>query len=132
MHTLRVTQRAGEDGTLQLSVPLLTPGSEYEIVVMVHPKEIEPAPAASEDLGWPPGHFENTFGSVTDETSVCPPRGEMPKAVCYPTAPLSEAVEGVDWELQIESPPPRPSRTVMVKFEKGPCRPARIVANPEE
>ena len=103
MHTLRVTQRAGEDGTLQLSVPLLMPGSEYEVVVVVHPKEMEPAS-----------------------------QRETPRAVDYPPAPLSEELESVDWELQIESPPPRPSRMVMVKFEKGSCRPPRIVANPDK
>jgi hypothetical protein len=132
MHTLRVTQRAGEDGTLHLSVPLLTPGSEYEVVVMVHSKEMEPAPAASEDLGRPPGDFESTSGSITDEAFVCPSQREMPGAVDYPSAPLSEGLESVDWELEIESPPPRPSRTVTVKFEKGTCRRPRIVANPEE
>ena len=83
MRTLRITQRAGEDGTLHLSVPLLAPGSEYEVVVVVQPKEMKTVPAASEDLGWPPGYFENTFGSITDDTFVRPPQGEMPKPVDF-------------------------------------------------
>ena len=73
----------GEDGTLHLSVPLLAPGSEYEVVVVVQPKEMKTVPAASEDLGWPPGYFENTFGSITDDTFVRPPQGEMPKPVDF-------------------------------------------------
>jgi hypothetical protein len=83
MRTVRVTERAGEDGTLHLSVPLLTPGSEYEVVVVVQPKEIEPTSATPEDLGWPPGYFEMTYGSITDETFVRPPQGEMPKPIGF-------------------------------------------------
>jgi hypothetical protein len=133
MQTLRVTQRAGEDGTLHLSVPLLTPGSEYDVVVVVQSKETdtEPAPPMSKDLGCPPGHVESTFGSINDKTLACPPQGKMPTQEDYPSAPLSEELEIVDWEMQIE-PPPRPSRTVVVKFEKGPCRQPAIVADPEE
>jgi hypothetical protein len=82
MHTLRVTQRAGEDGTLHLSVPLLTPGSEYEVVVVVQPKEMKAAPVTPEDLGWPPGYFD-LAGSIDDETFVRPPQGEMPKPVVF-------------------------------------------------
>ncbi len=78
-----VLRSAGEDGTLHLSVPLLAPGSEYEVVVVVQPKEMKTVPAASEDLGWPPGYFENTFGSITDDTFVRPPQGEMPKPVDF-------------------------------------------------
>ncbi len=26
--------------------------------------------------GWPPGYFESTFGSITDETFERPPQGE--------------------------------------------------------
>lgn len=132
MHTLRVTQRAGEDGTLKLSVPLLTPGSEYEVVVVVQSRETKPTSATPEALDWPPGHFASNFDSITDEASVFLPERELPEVTDYPSAPLSEGLESVDWELQIESPPPRPSRTIMVKFEKGPCRPPRIVTNPEE
>ena len=83
MHTLCVTERAGEDGTLHLSVPLLSPGSEYEVVVVVQPKDMKPASATPEELGWPPGYFENTFGSITDETFVRHPQGEMPKPVDF-------------------------------------------------
>ena len=83
MHTLRVTQRAGKDGMLHLSVPVLTPGSEYEVVVVVQPKEMKPEPATPADLGWPAGYFENTFGSITDEAFVRPPQGEMPKPVDF-------------------------------------------------
>ena len=34
-----------------------------------------------EERGWPPGYFENTFGSITDETFVRPPQGDLPPPV---------------------------------------------------
>ncbi len=35
--------------------------------------------APDDDSGWPPGYFENTFGSITDETFERPPQGDLPK-----------------------------------------------------
>lgn len=55
--------------------------------------------------------------------------------VVAPQVPLAPPVgepETVEWDVQMESPPPRPSRTVVVKFEKVPCRPPRIVDDPEQ
>ena len=34
-----------------------------------------------EERGWPPGYFESTYGSITDETFSRPPQGELPKPV---------------------------------------------------
>jgi hypothetical protein len=54
------------------------PEAEYEVVVVLQPK----VPAATpEDLGWPPGYFDRTFGSIDDETFVRHPQGELPKPV---------------------------------------------------
>lgn len=36
-----------------------------------------------EERGWPPGYFENTFGSIDDETFVRQPQGELPKPVSF-------------------------------------------------
>lgn len=79
MQTVRVTQQ-GEDGTLHLSLPLFSPGSEYDVVVVVQPKEDTKIPTTPEDLGWPPGYFD-LAGSIDDESFVRPPQGEMPKPV---------------------------------------------------
>ncbi len=38
-----------------------------------------PAPKTPEELGWPPGFFENTFGSITDEAFKRYPQGEFEK-----------------------------------------------------
>jgi hypothetical protein len=78
MHTLHISQRTGKDGVLHVSVPLGMPDAEYDVVLVVQPKETKPA-ATPEERGWPPGYFEHTFGSITDETFVRPPQGEMPR-----------------------------------------------------
>lgn len=75
MSVIRMTATAGPDGVLHLSVPVGGEG-EFEVQVVVTPK---PAPAAAkpktpEELGWPPGFLESTFGSITDEKFVAPPR----------------------------------------------------------
>ena len=78
MRTVRVTERTGKDGVLHVSVPLGTPEADFEVVLVVQPKEIEPAPPTPEALGWPPGYFDKTYGSITDETFDCPPQGARP------------------------------------------------------
>ena len=71
----------GKDGVLHVSVPLGTPDADFDVVVVVEPKQSKPAAASPDDLSWPPGYFETTFGSITDETFERPPQGEMPKPV---------------------------------------------------
>jgi len=79
MQTLRVTERTGKDGVLHVRIPLGTPDADFEIVLVVQPKENKP-PATPEELGWPPGYFD-LAGSIDDETFVRPPQGELPKPV---------------------------------------------------
>ena len=73
MQTLRVTERTGKDGVLNVSIPLGTPEADFDVVLVVQPKEAKPGPATPEELGWPPGYFE-LAGSIDDETFVRPPR----------------------------------------------------------
>jgi hypothetical protein len=75
MQTFRLTGKTGADGALRLSLPL-GKETEYEVVVVVQAKGAEGARPTSEELGWPPGFFEQTFGSITDETFVRHPQGE--------------------------------------------------------
>lgn len=79
MKTERIVERTGKDGVLHVSVPLGTPDAEYEIVLVVQPQQKKPVGSTPEELGWPPGYFEQTFGSITDETFVRPPQGDLPK-----------------------------------------------------
>jgi hypothetical protein len=80
MQTIRVSEKTGKDGTLLLRIPLGMPEAEVEVVVVVQPK-VTSAPATPPDKqGWPAGYFD-LAGSITDETFVRPPQGELPKAV---------------------------------------------------
>ncbi len=38
-----------------------------------------PAPKTPEELGWPPGFFEDTFGSIDDPAFKRYPQGEFEK-----------------------------------------------------
>ena len=78
METIRVLEKTGKDGTLNLRIPLGKPEAEFEVVVIVQPRV--PASSTAEELGWPPGYFD-LAGSITDETFVRHPQGEMPKPV---------------------------------------------------
>ena len=81
MHTLRVTERTGKDGVLHIDFPVGTPDADFEVVLVVQPKPGEPAEGLAVPHGWPPGYFDNTFGSITDETFMRPPQGELPKPI---------------------------------------------------
>jgi len=78
MQTIRVLEKTGKDGMLSLRIPLGKPEAEYEVLVVVQPMTTATTP---EGRGWPPGYFENTFGSIGDETFVRPPQGELPRPV---------------------------------------------------
>lgn len=81
MQTIRVLEKTAQDGTLHLSIPLGKPNAAFEVVVIVQPQETLALPETPDARGWPPGYFENTFGSITDETFVRPAQGELPKPV---------------------------------------------------
>lgn len=40
-------------------------------------------------------------------------------------------LEVVDWDVQIEQLPPRPSQQIVVRFIQGSYRPPRIIDDPE-
>jgi hypothetical protein len=74
MQTLHLTERTGKDGVLNVRIPLGTPEADYDVVLVVRPKEM------SGKQEWPPGYFD-LAGSIDDETFVRPPQGELPKPV---------------------------------------------------
>jgi hypothetical protein len=78
MHVVRLSAKTGPDGILHLSVPVGVVG-ECEVAIVVSPKPTAngtPTTTAKtpEELGWPPGFFENVIGSIDDEKFVAPPR----------------------------------------------------------
>ncbi|HWL08122.1 MAG TPA: hypothetical protein VNQ76_06955 [Planctomicrobium sp.] len=81
METVRITKRTEADGTLSLKIPLGRPEAEYEILIVVHPKVVFVSEQEHDGRGWPSGYFEETYGSIQDETFVRPPQGELPHPV---------------------------------------------------
>ncbi len=65
MQTIRVVEKTGKDGVLTLQIPLGRPDAQYEVVIVAQPTDAATTP---EERGWPPGYFEQTFGSIDDET----------------------------------------------------------------
>jgi hypothetical protein len=62
MRTLRVQSRSNADRILHLEIPVETPNSTYDVVVL-QPRSDSPAPTAPEEQGWPSGFFEATAGA---------------------------------------------------------------------
>jgi hypothetical protein len=82
MNVIQLTAKSGPDGVLHLSVPVGSQG-EFEVAIVIAPKPTANGPTAPkagstpktpEELGWPPGFFENVIGSIDDEKFVAPPR----------------------------------------------------------
>ena len=65
MTVIRMTATPDRDGSLHLTVPVGTNTGTFDVSVVV-------TPAATS--GWPEGYFERTYGSITDESFVAPPR----------------------------------------------------------
>jgi hypothetical protein len=79
VQTIHVVKKTDADGSLALRIPLGKPGTEYEVLIV-----IEPSPNQdrnSEDRGWPSGYFNNTYGSIDDETFRRPAQGSAPGPV---------------------------------------------------
>ena len=81
MQTVHALKKTGVDGVLHFDIPLGKPEAEFEVVVVVQPKEASTNSAVLDERGWPLAYFESNFGSITDETFVRPPQGELPGPV---------------------------------------------------
>ena len=72
MKTIRLSERAGEDGVLHLRIPVGCPDAEFDAVVVLQPSD----PRGDRSAGshsWPAGYFEGVAGSIDDETFDRPP-----------------------------------------------------------
>jgi hypothetical protein len=81
MQTMYISEKTGSDGILHLRIPVGQANAEFDVVVMLQPKTDASALIEVSSFDWPPGYFEQTFGSITDETFVRPPQGELPNPV---------------------------------------------------
>ena len=51
------------------------PGAEQDLLASRLLAELKARTAQAE--GWPPGFFESTFGSITDDTFICCPQDDL-------------------------------------------------------
>lgn len=70
MESVTLNYRVGEDGILHLDVPIGLTNADLEVTVTVQPVTSETRKTDPQDKGWPPGFFEETFGSCKDDPIV--------------------------------------------------------------
>ncbi len=71
MTSIKLQSHVGSDGILKLEVPVGIADADLEVVLVLEPL----APKAirtPEELGWPPGFFEKTAGSIPDFPDIEP------------------------------------------------------------
>ncbi len=71
METITLHSRVGADGLLKLQVPVKMTNTDLEVVLIV-----QPVASAGQEHGWPPGFFEQTYGSFRDQPLVREAQGE--------------------------------------------------------
>jgi hypothetical protein len=69
-----MTARPAADGALHLTIPVREAGAVFDVAVIVTPRPGLPDTANPEDRGWPEDYFEQTYGSISDESFVAPTR----------------------------------------------------------
>jgi hypothetical protein len=67
MQKFETFQEAGPDKMLHLAIPVNEANQRYQVTVLVNPADA-PASDAAIGPGWPPGFFEQTAGSIEDES----------------------------------------------------------------
>ncbi len=70
MQSIKMRSRVGEDGILHLDVPVGLTDTDLEVTVTVQailPEKI--------GIGWPPGFFEETFGSFKNDPLIIDDEG---------------------------------------------------------
>ena len=68
MQTIKLHSHVGEDGILHLDVPVGIADRDLEITLTVQPAIAKTE--TTQGKGWPPGFFEETFGSFKDDPLV--------------------------------------------------------------
>jgi hypothetical protein len=80
--TLRQDLVVGPGGIIEIHAPNLPAGSVAEVIVRLKkpvqhkPRSRDAHTATQTDLGWPPGFFEQTFGSLRDSPLIREAQGE--------------------------------------------------------
>lgn len=75
MQSIKLRSRVSSDGILHLNVPVGMADKELEVMVIFQPLEPSAQAKTPEELGWPPGFFEQTYGSCQDDPIVIDSEG---------------------------------------------------------
>ena len=75
MNTVKLKAHTGQDGILKFEIPT-TPSQEFEVLLIL--QAIDEGESVDE-LGWPIGFFEETYGSLADDPIELGP--DLPPAV---------------------------------------------------
>ncbi|MBW4513381.1 MAG: hypothetical protein KME64_44035 [Scytonematopsis contorta HA4267-MV1] len=70
MNSVKLRSHAGKDGILHLEIPIGMTDKEVEIMVIYQALEISTLQKTPENLGYPPGFFEQTYGICADDPIV--------------------------------------------------------------
>ncbi len=66
MESIKLRSHVGPDGILKLEVPVGVVNTDLDVVVSVESVGNRQAAKTPEELGWPPGFFEDMAGSIPD------------------------------------------------------------------
>ena len=69
MQSLILHIHVGADGTLKLEIPIGIKNADMEVILVVNPTDRTSTAKATKikrAKKWPPGFFEETFGSIPD------------------------------------------------------------------
>jgi hypothetical protein len=70
METFKLQTHIGADGVLKVELPTGFSQREVEVVVVLNPVEGE----LVDELGWPLGFFDRTYGALADDPIERPPQ----------------------------------------------------------
>ena len=70
METFKLHVHIGTDGILKVELPTGFSQRDVEVLVVLNPLETEPV----DELGWPIGFFDRTYGSLASDPIERPPQ----------------------------------------------------------
>jgi hypothetical protein len=77
MDSVKLRSHVGTDGILHLEIPIGMTDKEVEVMVIYQASESPTQQKTSENLGYPPGFFEQTYGICADDPIVIDSEGDF-------------------------------------------------------
>ena len=74
MQSITVQSHVGEDGILRLQIPVGVKDADLRVTINFQLPDLNGAAKSPEELGWPPGFFEATYGCLKDDPIERPPQ----------------------------------------------------------